>query len=349
MRSELSKEIKSSLDSNKSLNDDFDKSIIAEVDKSFVFNQNKITEGIIKIGLSEFYKTSVQKLQKISKLLKKVDLSRPNKQNLMGKFMGIRLDADLLSSTTALYEELKYVPIIQATIDKLLERVDKLEEEFMDMVDNHDITNINAINKTNILAQMEGLKSIKLDLLELEHSYNLIATYPDIKKFMYYWTKYKRDGHFPINCVFNDQVYKFEDSMEEFSYAESNIVEAYNILRWTVKKIRKFSNNFDNFMLYVSMAYGILANRFHEGELDSMIEVIDAYKEKLLKKKEESKNKNNIAGNDIDSKIYSLEIMKSEFIKLKEEVRVLLEDGRLHAMGVRAGSFLVEEIFRKNR
>jgi len=336
MNNNLSKEIKYNLDTNKLYNDDnLNKSIIVEVDRSFIDKQNNISNGIIEIGLNDFYIIALERLRNISNYLKRVKLDKPNKQNIMGRILELPLEVDLLSSTTALYEELKWVPFTHMYIKKLIEKTEELQEEYQGMINENIFNNVNAINKVTLLAQLEGLKNIRLSLLQLDNSYNLVSSYPDIRRYMFYWTNYKKDGHFPQKCIFNDEAYKFIDDLDELNIGKTNVIKEYNDMNRALRRVRKLSKTYHSFFLYISMTYGFLM-RSYKQRISDCLKSINNYHNKLNDNKLSDENK---------SKIIGLKLMKQEFIKLEEEIDILAADKRIYDMGVKAGSFILEGVY----
>ena len=110
-------------------------------------------------------------------------------------------------------------------------------------------------------------------------------------------------------------------------------------MRRKLRKIRKYSKTFNSFMLYVSMAYGILMATYKR-RIANCINCMDDYINRL-------NNQNAITDKD-KSKIVSLELMKNSFLELKDEIDLLAADRRIHKMGIRSGSEFLKELYSQD-
>ena len=340
MNGDLSKEIKTNLDNTTLYNDDkLLKKLTVDVDMSVVKMENRIANGIIKVSLSEFYSIALERLQSVTKLLRVVDLSKPKKQSIMGKIFDIPLDADLSSKTTALYDEMRFVSVYHGYIKTLLKRANDIQDEMNDMIVSGAVNRSSTINITALLAQLEGLKKIKKSLLQLDECFEMITTNPRVRRFMYYWRNYKENGYFPVQTTFNDEAYKFDDCRDELACNDSDVIEEYNDMSRKLRKIRKYSKTFNSFMLYVSMAYGILMATYKR-RIANCINCMDDYINRL-------NNQNAITDED-KSKIVSLGLMKNSFLELKDEIDLLAADRRIHKMGIRSGSEFLKELYSQD-
>ena len=210
MNGKLAKEIKYDLDNTQLYNnDDLNKSITVKVDRSIIEKRDEITDELIEIGLNDLISMAVDNLKDVSKYIKKVNFKKPNKKSFMAKLYGIPLDVDL-NPATQLYTSLRFVPAYHVILKNTLARVNEIEEECELMIRTGNYDGINVFNKTTLLANMEGLKQIKLSLIKLEDGYKLLAGNPTISRFLHYWSEYKKNGYrFPKVCMVNDEAFKF--------------------------------------------------------------------------------------------------------------------------------------------
>lgn len=186
------KEIKTNMDGSSISNSDFSKSIIVKVDKGLLEKQARITNELIEIGYDEIYIRLEKKVKDTLKYLKKVNLDKPFKQNIAGKFFGVAIDADLLSSTTLLFENLRQMVYLTPLFKDLFDELYRIEHEYQDLINKNDFGNTTAFNKTSLLANMEGLKQIILSLITLYNCYRLVLKNPKIKAFFTKWLEYKK-------------------------------------------------------------------------------------------------------------------------------------------------------------
>ena len=201
------KEIKFNIDeSNICTNDELNKSIIVQVDKGLLGKEKKITNELIEIGYNDLYKYLSSTLKETVKYIKKVNLNKPFKQSMSGKYYRIPLDMDFVSSTTWLYTCLLSMVQILPFFDVLFDKINAVENEFSYMISNRNFDGITAFNKTTLLAQMEGLKQMKLSLITLYNCYSFVLKNPQIKEFFIKWLEYKKE----LLCKINYEKYNQE-------------------------------------------------------------------------------------------------------------------------------------------
>ena len=193
MNREMVKEIRFNIDENNiCTNDELNKSIIVQVDKGLLGDEKKITNELIEIGYNDLYMYLLSTLKDTIKYIKKVNLDKPFKQNMMGRFWGIELDADYVSPTVWLYTCLLSMVQILPFFDALFDKINEVEKEFSCMISDSDFEGITVFNKTSLLAQMEGLKQMKLSLISLYNCYRFVLKNPQIKEFFIKWLEYKK-------------------------------------------------------------------------------------------------------------------------------------------------------------
>ena len=193
MNREMVKEIKYNIDECNICNsDELNKSIIVQVDKGLLDKDKRITGELIDIGYSDLYKHLLTTLNESVKYIKRVNFKKPFKQNIMGKFIGIALDADYLSSTTWLYTSLLDMVQILPFFDILFKKLDDVEREFKDMISYDVLSGVTAFNKASLVSQMEGLKQMKFSLLTLYECYANVLKNPQVKEFFFIFLEYKK-------------------------------------------------------------------------------------------------------------------------------------------------------------
>ena len=171
-------------------NYELEKKIIVKVDKGLLEKEKKITNELIEIGYSDLYMCLNSTLKTTVKYIKKVDLNKPFKQDLIAKCMGIPLDLDYLSSTKLLYNSLLSMVQILPFFDALFDKLNEVEKEFNYMISDNNFDDITISGKTTLLVQIDGLKQIKLSFLILYNCYALVLKNPQIKEFFDKWLLY---------------------------------------------------------------------------------------------------------------------------------------------------------------
>ena len=214
MNREIVKEIKVNIaDSNICTNDELNKIIVVKVDKGLFDRQNRITNELIELGYNELYVYLLSTLREAVKYIKKVDLKKPFKQNIMGRFFEIDLEMDYLSPTTWLYTRLLHMVQILPFFDALFNKINEVEKEFKDMISNNNFSNTTVFNKTSLLAQMEGLKQMKLSLITLYNCYSYVLKNPEIKEFFTKWLKHKKKSLCRIDNRYNQEMTEYNELM----------------------------------------------------------------------------------------------------------------------------------------
>jgi hypothetical protein len=321
MNGKLAKEIKYDLDNTQLYNnDDLNKSITVKVDRSIIEKRDEITDELIEIGLNDLISMAVDNLKDVSKYIKKVNFKKSNKKSFMAKLYGIPLDVDL-NPATQLYTSLRFVPAYHSILKNTLNRVDKIEEEYELMIKTGNFDGVNVFNKTTLLANLEGLKQIKLSLIKLEDGYRLLASNPTISRFLHYWSEYKNNGYrFPKVCMVNDEAFKFVDYYEELKVDGVNIFDKYNELVRYANKIKHKNGKGSLFNINTSFEAYTIYQAKKNNLIDRMIECINNLEAKLLAQKN---NKYVTNVDQINSQLTSIGLIRNEFLKLKDRVNLL--------------------------
>lgn len=193
MNNEMVKKIEDNIDkSTTCLNDDLNRRITVQVDRGLLEREKKITNELIRIGYNDLFIQLEETLKEAVKYIKKVNLNKPFKKNIIGKILGIELDADYLASTTCLYECLLNMIQILTFFDVLFKQIDEVERDYSNMISNTNFDDITVFNKATLLAQIQGLKQMKLSLLTLYNCYSFVLKNPQIKNFFIKWLEYKK-------------------------------------------------------------------------------------------------------------------------------------------------------------
>lgn len=193
MNNSIIKEAKDNYDNSKQYaNDELSKKIMVKVDKGLLSEQKRISHELIEIGYNDLYIILESTLKETIKYIKRVNLKRPFKQNALSKFLGFSLEADYLSSSTWLYTNLLSMVQILPFFEALFNKLDEIEKDFRNMISTNSLSDTTVYNKTALLAQMEGLKQLKLSLLSLYNCYSCILKNAEIKEFFTRWIEYKK-------------------------------------------------------------------------------------------------------------------------------------------------------------
>lgn len=318
MNGQIAKEIKYDLDTvGLYNNDELNKSIIVEVDSGILNHSKNITNELISISVSSFLEWAVENLKDICKYIKKVNFDKPDKRSILGKLTDTPLDMDY-SGASYLYDSLKFVPMLYRSVKKSLLRVNEVEKEYQDLIDNYDLNELNSINKTSLLANLEGLKQLKQGLLRLEESYGLLNSNPKINRFLYYWTRYKNENVFPIKCIVNDEIYKLADYNDLLMVDNKNVAIMYEELLKLYNKVKKsIKKPYTYEYLKLKLAYEC-------GTIDKMLARLD--KVEGIINKEINESKNEIVDNN--TKLVAVKLIRSEFIKLNSDVENIIQNIR---------------------
>lgn len=204
MNGKMVKEIKTNIEDVKIVVDDeLDKQITVQIDRGLLEKQNMIANELITIGCSSFIKLAYDTLLEAVKYIKKVNFDKPNQQSIMSKLFGVPLDADYTSPSTWLYVQLFDMMCINKLFGSLLDKINVVEKEFNDMIQNNNLSNTNLSNKVVLLSQLEGLRQMKLSLLTLYNCYQLVLCNPQVYNFCYYWKVYKENVYKRLNQRYN--------------------------------------------------------------------------------------------------------------------------------------------------
>lgn len=216
MNGKMVKEIKTNIEGVKIVADDeLDKQITVQIDRGLLAKQNMIANELITIGCSSFIKLAYDTLLEAVKYIKKVNFDKPNQQSIMSRFFGTPLDADYTSPSTWLYVQLFNMMCIQNSFGMLFDKINQLEKEFNDMIQNNNLSNTNLSNKVVLLSELEGLKQMKLSLLTLFNCYKIVLCNPQVYNFCYYWKVYKDSIHHKLNLG-----YDFAYPLPEFTISK---------------------------------------------------------------------------------------------------------------------------------
>lgn len=188
------------------VNNELNTIIKAKVNKDLLEKQDVIANRIIELGYNGMYDDLVSNPKKVVKYLKKVNLNRPFEKGFLDVLFGTSIDASCSSSTELFYYLNSMVQVID-WFNILFEKIDEIEKEFSDMINNDSFEEVTTINKTIVVSQMKGLKQIKLSLLDVYQCYRIILKNPQIKSFYLAWLRYK-DGE--IRRI--DFIYDFKNS-----------------------------------------------------------------------------------------------------------------------------------------
>ena len=297
--------------------------IRARVDKGLIDGRkNRITNNKIEVSLERFYARSVEELRNISKYYHLVDFNNPYKKSLVTQVMGIPLKRDAIAPNTRLYGALLFAYHNQRNIKLILKDLDLLEKRYNERLSKNDGSNINI--------KYEDIKVLQQHIKDLDRAYTLILDDPNLKRFYYYWVKYIERSFFINKCVVNDEAYRFVGDYDELIIKGTspkdmyrNVFDKYNLI---VKSIDEVNRSKDTFLSFandgLAQYYYLASAIYNEKMVDRMIETIDNFKQKLI---DDSKDKNNA---DFD-KIKALDLIKGEFIKLKEVLDKILFNQRL--------------------
>ena len=301
-----------------------------KVNKKALALQESISDELIEIGGNEFYCVAINQLKTVIRLLKKVDLNNPNKQNLLSRFFEIDLAADYVSYTHDLYNQLETLSYMSPSIEQLVKDIDLYIQEASDKIKGLD-GEINSINKSIFISQIKTMENYKMNFIILRNSYQLLMNNPEIQKYMFYWRKFRNKYRFPRKNRFNDNAYLLEEYEDRLVVDGKKYFEFYNDISRTIRVIRKYSTRSTRYFdLHVGMQYNILRfDVYEKGKIDMMISLIDD-----LIKEFEQKNDMNL---DSTRKYHALLAIKEEFIKLKFEIQKMIDDPKIAMHAKKAG------------
>ena len=127
-----------------------------------------------------------------AKYLKKTNLSNPFKQNIFSRFYEFPLDADYLSPPVMLYECLTDMIHDLDLFQILFDRLDEVEKEYKEMLEKSSFKNTTVFNQSALIAQMEGLKQMRLSLLALYECHRVVLKNPKVREFYKTWLEHKK-------------------------------------------------------------------------------------------------------------------------------------------------------------
>ena len=293
------------------------------VNKKVMDVQKKVHDELVELGGNEFYSYALYQLQTVIKLLRKVDLNNPYKQNILSRMVEIDLSTDFMSKTFLLYNGLVQLYEINDRFDEFMLDIDNLIIKV-----NSDIGNLNEklslTNKTIFLSQIKTLGQFKMSTMIVKECYDLILGNPEVQKFMFYWERYLKGNNVPAKTLFNDNIYLVREFRKDLMIDGISCYAFYNRIDRMIRLIWKYSwLGSAIFDMHVGMQYMHLKYDIYQGGMIlDMVNKIDLLLEQI-KKNDLNENE------DLMRKYHALIIIKNEFLDLQEEVKRIINSPRI--------------------
>ena len=323
MNGKIAKEIKYDVDTKRlSNNDELNKSIVIQVNSDVIARNNQISDKLINMTVMDYIKYAVDVLKDISKFVKRVNLNAPNKKTFSGRLFDIPLYADT-NPATLLGTYLRFVPAYYSYTQDALDKVNEIEKEYQDMINNYSFNNLTVYNKTSLLATFEGLKQYKLSLLKILECFEFILNNPYINRFSFYWNKYRKTKHFPKKCLVNDEAYKFTEYMNMLTIKGETIFENYEYLLRLVRVLKREIPRNGIVKPSYESEYRLLKTFYDYEIMDKMFACLNRV-EKAIKENGPNKKAN--------SQLTSIGLIRREFIKLQNDIETIMTSDKYQSL-----------------